>query len=268
MRVLGLAALDAGEQRREEQREALDAHADGLGGEEVARLVQDHEHGEAEEGEDPTHACTRLDQLGGQLARLGVGDVERLEVVHAVAPSWSRTPSITRGMPVKPQPAVEEGVDGDLVGGVERARRGAAGERGLAGEPQARERVQVGRLEVQPAELDQVERRDRQVGAVRVVQRVADRDPHVRIAHVRLRGAVAELDERVDDRLRVHDDVDAVVGRAEEVVGLHHLQALVHQRRGVDRDLAAHPPRRVVERLLDRDALAGPCGRGTGRRRR
>ena len=45
--------------------------------------------------------------------------------------------------------------------------------------------------------------------------------------------------------------VDPLVGRAEQVVGLHHLQALVHQRGRVDRDLAAHRPRGVRERLLD-----------------
>ena len=47
----------------------------------------------------------------------------------------------------------------------------------------------------------------------------------------------------------------AVVRRAEQVVRLDHLEALVHQRRGVDRDLAAHRPRRVLERLLDGDVL-------------
>ena len=61
----------------------------------------------------------------------------------------------------------------------------------------------------------------------------------------------ASCDEAVDQRLRVHDHVDALVRRAEQVVGLHHLQALVHQRRRVDRDLAAHRPGRVRERLLD-----------------
>ena len=59
----------------------------------------------------------------------------------------------------------------------------------------------------------------------------------------------------MDDRLRVHDDVDAVVGRAEQVVRLDHLEALVHQRRRVDRDLAAHRPRGVLERVLDADVL-------------
>ena len=54
--------------------------------------------------------------------------------------------------------------------------------------------------------------------------------------------AVAQVDERVDDRLRVHDHVDPVVRRSEQVVGLDQLEALVHQRRRVDRDLAAHVP--------------------------
>ena len=73
-------------------------------------------------------------------------------------------------------------------------------------------------------------------------------------------------DQRVHDRLRVHDDVDAVVRRAEQVVGLDHLEALVHQRRRVDRDLAAHRPgrvRRAPPRRSRRRARRA-CGRGTG----
>ena len=44
-------------------------------------------------------------------------------------------------------------------------------------------------------------------------------------------------------------------GIAEQVVGLDDLQALVHERRRVDRDLAAHVPRRVLQRVLDADVL-------------
>jgi hypothetical protein len=54
------------------------------------------------------------------------------------------------------------------------------------------------------------------------------------------RRSVAEGDEGVDDRLRVHDHVDALVRRPEQVVGLDDLEALVHQRRRVDGDLGAH----------------------------
>ena len=46
----------------------------------------------------------------------------------------------------------------------------------------------------------------------------------------------------------------SVVGRAEEVVGLDDLEALVHEGRRVDRDLAAHRPGRVLEGVLDGDA--------------
>ena len=92
---------------------------------------------------------------------------------------------------------------------------------------------------------------DRDVDPLGVVQRVGDRHPHVRIAEVGQRGAVAQLDQAVDDRLGVDDDVDLLVGRPEQVVGLDQLEALVHQRGRVDRDLAAHRPGRMRERLLD-----------------
>ena len=44
-----------------------------------------------------------------------------------------------------------------------------------------------------------------------------------------------------------------VVGEAEQVMGLDQLETLVHERRRVDRDLAAHVPGRVGERRLDVD---------------
>jgi hypothetical protein len=63
-RVLGLAALRARQQRREEQAEALHAHADELGHGEVAELVQDDQRREAQEGEKPAHRTSRLG-IGG-----------------------------------------------------------------------------------------------------------------------------------------------------------------------------------------------------------
>ena len=88
------------------------------------------------------------------------------------------------------------------------------------------------------------------------------------IAQVGERGAVVQVDERVDDRLPVHHDVDPLVGDAEEVMRLDHLEALVHQRGRVDRDPAAHLPGGMGERLLRGDpgevgaAAEGPAGRG------
>ena len=166
------------------------------------------------EGEEPAHARTALDQPARDLARLGVGRVEVREVAHGPARHRLERPldhaRRCRGSAISP---VEECVHGDLVGRVQDARRGPAGGGGLAGEREAGERVGVRRLEGERAQLREVERRHGHVGALGVVQGVGDRHAHVRIAHVRQRRAVVQVDQRVDDRLRVHDHVDPVVRR-------------------------------------------------------
>ena len=52
----------------------------------------------------------------------------------------------------------------------------------------------------------------------------------------------------------MHDDVDARRRHVEEPARLDHLETLVHQRRRVDRDLAAHLPRRMPQRVVRRHA--------------
>ena len=49
---------------------------------------------------------------------------------------------------------------------------------------------------------------------------------HVRQAHLRQGRAVDELDQRMDQALRVHQHFDALTGHAEQVVGLDDFQAL------------------------------------------
>ena len=260
--VLRLAAAHARDQRREEQREALHAHPDRLGRAEVARLVEDDQRGEAEEGEHPAHPAPPLPALAcaptsspATRRASRVGRVQGLEGVHALGREPLERPLDHRGDAHEAEPAGEEGVDGHLVGGVEHAGGRAARLRCLAREPQAREGAEVRRLEGQRGHGGEIEPRDGHVDALRVVQRVGDRDAHVGQAHVRERRAVAQGHERVDDRLGVHDHVDAVVRRAEQPVRLDHLEALVHQRRGVDRDLPAHRPGGMAQGVLDRHRL-------------
>ena len=180
-------------------------------------------------------------------ARLAVGVVEGLEArARGSAGSRSSVSSMTAAMPRNARrPARNAWTATSLAAlsthGAGAARRSRRRARGAGGE-----RLDVGRLEGQRTELGEVERPHGDVDPLGVVQRIGDRHAHVRVAEVRERGAVAEQDERVDDRLRVHDDVDVLVGHAEEVVGLDDLEALVHQRRRVDGDLAAHGPRRVL----------------------
>ena len=164
--------------------------------------------------------------------------------------------------------AVEERGHRDLVGGVEPGRRRVTDAAGLVGQAQAREGVEVGRLEVEPAQLGPVDAPERRADAVGIGERVPDRQAHVGQRELGDGGAVGELHHRVDDRLRVHDHLDAVVADAEQLVGLDHLEALVHQRRRVDGDLRTHAPRRMGQGVVDGDAGRGRdgCGRGTVRR--
>ena len=144
---------------------------------------------------------------------------------------------------------VEEAGDGDLVGGDQGGRRARPETAGLAGDAQGRETRLVGRSEVEPAGGDEVGRRGRRWPAVGIGQRVLDRKSHVRGAQLGLEGAVHEPDGGVDDALRVDDHLDRVVVDIVQPVRLDDLQALVGERGGVDRDLGAHRPGRVAERL-------------------
>ena len=114
-------------------------------------------------------------------------------------------------------------------------------------------RAFVGSPEVEPAGRDEVGRRGRRWPPVGIGQRVLDRKSHVRGAQLGLEGAVHEPDGGVDDALRVDDHLDRVVVDIVQPVGLDDLQALVGERRRVDRDLGAHRPGRVAERLGGRD---------------
>ena len=186
------------------------------------------------------------------LARLAVALEQLLEVGQRLRPGALEHPVDHLGDRRERDPAAEEGRDRDLVRGVQRARCGPPRLAGLAREPQAGECLEVGGLELEPAGLGEVETRHGDVGALGEVQGEGDRHPHVGQPQVRELGAVVELDQRVDDRLRMDDDGDPLIVDPEQVVRLDHLEPLVHQGRRVDRDPPAHLPGRVGERLLDR----------------
>ena len=167
------------------------------------------------------------------------------------------SPRRSSAIPRNGSSPVEEGGDGDLVRGVEgarvRCRRASPASRASASSGNV---SRSGALELErrgPAARSSGG--DRRRRALRVGERVRDRHAHVRVAEVRERGAVAEAHERVDDRRRVDDDLDPVVRQAEEEVRLDQLEPLVRERRRVDRDLRAHAPGRVRERLLGRHVL-------------
>ena len=94
--------------------------------------------------------------------------------------------------------------------------------------------------------------------AVRIGQGVLDGKSHIRGAQLGLERAVDEPDGRVDDALRVDDDLDGVVADIVQPVRLDDLQALVREGRRVDGDLGAHRPGRVAQGLRRRDRGHAP----------
>ncbi len=86
--------------------------------------------------------------------------------------------------------------------------------------------------------------------ALGIGQGIRDRYAHVRVADMRECRAIAEPDEAMYDRTRMHDDVDPLVRNIEQIVSLDQLEALVRKRGRVDRDLRPHGPGGVRESLL------------------
>ena len=105
--------------------------------------------------------------------------------------------------------------------------------------------------------------------AVGKSQRVGDRNRHVGLGHLGDHRAVDHLDHRMNDALRMDDDRDALGGKIEQPARLDYFEPLVHQGRGIDRDLVAHPPGGMVERLGDgyrREAIGRQAQKRAARR--
>src|SRR2546423_4009865 len=82
-------------------------------------------------------------------------------------------------------------------------------------------------------------------------QRVENRKFHGRNAHLCHNTAVDELDKRVNDALRMHHDIDAIIRQVEKKMRLDYFERLVGEGRTIDRDLATHLPRRMSQGIFD-----------------
>ena len=168
----------------------------------MTSLVEDDQDGEAEEGEDPAHAVTPCsNQLAGELTGAPVALEQLLEVGERLAARALEDLADHVGDSGERQALGEKGLNRNLVGRVQRARGGPAGDPGVAREPQAGEELEVRALELEAPRLGEVEPGHGDVGALGKMQRVGDRHAHVGEPQVSELGAVVELDERVDDRL-------------------------------------------------------------------
>ena len=165
--------------------------------------------------EEPAQARTAspCDERRGHAPRLGVRVVEVVEAVDA-ARLGRLEGAFDHARDVEERERLrEEGVHRDLVGRVQHAGSGAARPT-AASRASARQRKVSGsggsKVSSPTVARSSVPHRD--VGALGIVQRVGDRHAHVGVPEVGERGAVVEVDQRVHDRLRVHDYADALVG--------------------------------------------------------
>ena len=198
------------------------------------------------------------DQRAGVLA--GPGDRRRAprRAWSAGAAVWaSMAASMTSAMAVNPSRPSRNASTATSLAAFSTTGRLPPASSAAIRQAQARETFEVRLVKLErPAA-----RRDRATAAARppvgIRERVLDRQPHVGDAELRDDRAVAQLDHRVHDRLRVHHHVDLIGRHAEQPVRLDDLEALVHQRRRVDRDLPPHLPRRMLQRVGGRT----PCER-------
>ena len=168
------------------------------------------------------------------------------------------------------QASIQEGRHACLVGGVEDCRGGPSRLPCPACDADGREGGVVHGLELPGRRLGPIAPGSRLRDSVGPGEGPGDRETHVGRAGLGQGRSIGELHHGVHDRLRMHNDIDAIEGDVKEQMRLDDLQALVDQCRGVDRDEGAHRPGGVCQRLLGSHGsqlLAGPSAEGPAARR-
>jgi hypothetical protein len=163
------------------------------------------------------------------------------------------------------KPSRQKRLDCDFIGRIQHGRYGATGTQRGVRQAQARKAVRLRVLERQASDRCEIERANAGFDSFRVGERVRDRDPHVRIRKLRDHRSVDVLDQRMHDALRMDQDLDPLGRQVEQPARFDYFESLVHHRRRVDGDLAAHDPVRVRAGFVGRDADGAVERRGAER---
>ena len=129
-----------------------------------------------------------------------------------------------------------------FIGGIHHRRHGAACPAGGIGQFHAGVFVRIGPAEGQLPHLRQIQSAPGGLQAFRPAQAIEDRQFHVRPAKLGQHGGIRQFDHRMDDALGMNHDLDMVVIKAKQVMGLNHFQPFIHQGSGIHSDLATHAP--------------------------
>ena len=93
-----------------------------------------------------------------------------------------------------------------------------------------------------PRELEWIHSR---IDAFGKRERLSNWRAHVGVAKLGEHASVNVFDQRMDDALGMDDDLDRFSRGSEQPVGLDYFEPLIHHRRRIHTDLAAHDPVRV-----------------------
>ncbi len=149
---------------------------------------------------------------------------------------------------------VEESCYRDLVGRVDRARRGAPAPPGLERQVEGGMGAGLERRERERGQGARLERRGGRTPVLGPRQRQLDRQPHVGGRRLEHRRAVAERDQRMDPRFGMEHRLELVPTQIEQPARLDELEALVEEQRRIHGDARSHGPHRMREHLLARGA--------------
>ena len=130
-------------------------------------------------------------RCGGRRARAPIQGDHLFQRIGRAGAQRVQHPRHSAGNVKKPDPALQECFNRDLVGGIQDRRSAAAGAQGLARQTQRRETLQVGRPKSSRATAARSSRGDGVVDPRRPGQRMRDRDAHVGRAKLRQHAAVA-----------------------------------------------------------------------------
>ncbi len=139
-----------------------------------------------------------------------------------------------------------------------------AGLQRLARQPKARETRLIGGLEGHAAERDEVRQGNAGRQPLAQAQAVGDGHAHVGPRHASDQASVPEADHAVDELFGMDDGREPARLDAEYMMRLNEFQPLVHEARGIDRDLGPHAVVRVFHRVGDAgrlDARGAPLSR-------
>ena len=165
---------------------------------------------------------------------------------------------------------VEKRCHGDFISRIARGHSCAPTSHGFPRQTEAGETLLIGSLEVQAGDCHQIQWRHSSIDTIGPCKAIGNWGPHIWIAHLRQHRAIQVLDHRVDNTLGMNHHLHSLRLQVKNPTRFNKFQALVHQGRRINRNLAPHGPIGMSTRLVRcglSHLLITPAAKGSARGR-